>query len=95
MASCLLHNLDDFDKTDMQSASVLLGLMPTALSYVGPTVNDLALVFSRRPVLASLVGLGAPVTSVNRLLVLNGFEESLRITGYSPYHEKINTRRLS
>ncbi|KAL9613066.1 MAG: hypothetical protein Q9167_002365 [Letrouitia subvulpina] len=66
MATCLLQNIDDYDKADMQSATIILGLMPTILSYVGPTVGEMALVSSRRPVLAVLVMLGAPAVYATR-----------------------------
>ena len=49
MVTCPLRNLDDIDKADMQSATVLLGLTPTIISYVGPTVVDIALLSSSRP----------------------------------------------
>ena len=67
MATCLLRNLDDIDKADMQSATVLLGLTPTIISYIGPTVVDITLVSSYRPVLATLTGLGAPAIFPTRL----------------------------
>lgn len=47
MSTCLLRNLSDFDKADMQSATIVLGLMPTILAYLGPTVGVLALLSSR------------------------------------------------
>ena len=77
MASCLLHNLDDFDKADMQSAAVLLGLMPTFLSNISPNLDELALVSLRRPVLTSLMVIGAPVISVTRLLELTSTGKGL------------------
>ena len=75
MASCLLHNLDDFDKADMQSAAVLLGLMPTFLSNISPTLDEVALVSLHRPVLASLLVTGALVISVSRLFELTSIGE--------------------
>ena len=60
MTTCLLQNLGDMDKADMQSATIVLGLTPTILAYLGPTVGELALLSSRRPVLATLLALGAP-----------------------------------
>ena len=86
MASCLLKNLDDFDKADMQSAVVLLGLMPTFLQYIGPTLGELDFITRRRPLLAFLMVVGAPVMSVrSRLFKSASVGESLRfykIFGY-------------
>ena len=93
MAACLLKSLDEFDKADMQSATVLLGLMPTAMAYVSPTVSELALVSSRRPVLASLMALGAPALFVPRLLVFNGIGESLSKDKWSRVVRKKTTRK--
>lgn len=77
MASCLLHNLDDFDKADMQSAGVLLGLMPLALSFLSPTIGELALVSYRRPVLTCLMVIGAPAMSVTRLFKFTSIGDTL------------------
>ena len=78
MVTCLLQNLDDFDKADMQSATIILGLMPTILSYVGPTVGEIALISSRRPVLAVLAMLGAPAVFATRPFDFNSPGESLK-----------------
>ena len=77
MATCLLQNVDEYDKADMQSATIILGLMPTILSYVGPTVGEMALISSRRPVLAALLGLGAPAIFATRPFDFNNPRESL------------------
>lgn len=77
MASCLLHNLDDFDKADMQSAGVLLGLMPLALSFLSPTIGELTLVSYRRPVLTCLMVIGAPAMSVTRLFKFTSIGDTL------------------
>lgn len=77
MATCLLQNIDEYDKADMASATIILGLMPTILSYVGPTVGEMALVSSRRPVLAVFLMLGAPAVFATRPFDFNGPVESL------------------
>ncbi|KAL2041436.1 hypothetical protein N7G274_005818 [Stereocaulon virgatum] len=69
--------MDEYDKADMQSATIILGLMPTILSYVGPTVGEMALISSRRPVLAALLGLGAPAIFATRAFNFNNPSESL------------------
>lgn len=78
MATCLLQNIDDFDNADMQSATIILGLMPTILSYVSPTVGEIALISSRRPVLAILLVLGAPAIFATRPFDFNNPRESLK-----------------
>lgn len=78
MVTCLLENTDEFDKADMQSATIVLGLMPTILTYVGPTIGEISLVSSRRPVLAVLFALGAPAVFATRPFEFNNPRESLR-----------------
>ena len=78
MVTCLLQNIDDFDKADMQSATIILGLMPTILSYIGPTVGEMTLISSRRPVLAVLVMLGAPAVFATRPFDFKSPGESLK-----------------
>ena len=79
MTTCLLQNIDDFDKADMQSATVILGLMPTILSYVGPTIGEIALLSSRRPILAVFLMLGAPAVFATRPFDFNSPGESLKM----------------
>ena len=78
MVTCLLQNIDDVDKADMQSATIILGLMSTILSYIGPTVTEMALISSRRPFLAVLAMLGAPAIFATPPSELNNPGESLK-----------------
>ncbi len=71
MATCLLQNLSDFVKSDMQSAT-------TILSYIGPTIGEMALLSSRRPVLTVLLVLGTPAVFATRSFNLNNPAESLK-----------------
>lgn len=77
MAICLLSKINPFDQADMLSATVLLGLMPTALAYFGPSVNELALLSFSQPILAFLMVLGAPVMSVTRFFEFTSANEIL------------------
>lgn len=52
----------------MAAASVLLGLTPTILSNLGPTIAEIALLSSQRPLLSLLLSMGAPVTYPSRFL---------------------------
>ena len=62
----------------MQSATIILGLMPTILAYVGPTVGEMALISSRRPVLAVFLTLGAPAIFATRPFDFNNPRQSLK-----------------
>lgn len=57
---CLLDAMDDLGKSEMASAGVLLGLMPTILSFAGSTLTQTALLSLRRPLIACLLAMGSP-----------------------------------
>ncbi|KAK8096142.1 hypothetical protein PG999_014164 [Apiospora kogelbergensis] len=72
---CMLQEFPEFRKAEAASASVILGLLPSVLSQIGPTTAQLGLLGSRRPVLTLLLALGAP--SFSRP-TSQGYETSLR-----------------
>jgi len=63
VVQCLLSSTSEFMKTNMASAAVLLGIMPFALSVLGSSSEESALLYviSRRPLLTTLLLAGAPV----------------------------------
>ncbi|KAK0717959.1 hypothetical protein B0T26DRAFT_711457 [Lasiosphaeria miniovina] len=62
---CLLSSLADSVKSNMQSASALLGIMPVALPFLGTGTEESALliVIAQRPLLTLLLVTGSPVAS--------------------------------
>ena len=62
----------------MAAASVLLGLTPTILASLGPTIAEIALLSSRRPLLTLLLSMGAPVTYSSRFLQFDNPIDLLR-----------------
>lgn len=62
----------------MQSAAIMLGLTPTILSYIGPTVGEIALNSTRRLVLAVFLMLGAPAVFATRPFDFDCPGESLK-----------------
>ncbi|RII04517.1 hypothetical protein CUC08_Gglean011904 [Alternaria sp. MG1] len=62
----------------MAAASVLLGLTPTILAKLGPTIAEIALLSSRRPLLSLLLSMGAPVTCSSRFLQFENPVDLLR-----------------
>ncbi|KAK8071796.1 hypothetical protein PG996_005144 [Apiospora saccharicola] len=72
---CMLQEFPEFRKAEAASASVILGLLPSVLSQLGPTTAQIGLLGSRRPLLALLLALGAP--SFARP-TSQGYETSLR-----------------
>jgi hypothetical protein len=57
---CILANTTETNKANMASAGVVLGLMPSLLSSLGPTVTESSTLMLERPFLSSLLAIGAP-----------------------------------
>jgi hypothetical protein len=68
---CLLENIAPNIMVNFQSATVILGLMPTLLSTIGPSVAEISLVSAHRPILAFLISMGAPAIWPTRIFEYN------------------------
>lgn len=66
VSDCILRNMAETLKANMAAAGVLLGLLPTILSFVGSNTTQTALLALRRPLLALLVATGAPAVAPTR-----------------------------
>jgi hypothetical protein len=60
LVTCIHSNTKEIDKADMSSALVLLGLAPTVLGQIGPTIHNKAQLCFHYPILGLLCVLGAP-----------------------------------
>ncbi|CAI7583392.1 unnamed protein product [Penicillium bialowiezense] len=62
LIDCLLENTPEMYKSAMASAQVMLGLMPTILVSVGPSIYETSILFSygQRHILGLLILLGSP-----------------------------------
>ncbi|KAM6525905.1 hypothetical protein FSOLCH5_002033 [Fusarium solani] len=58
--NCVLEDFKEFRKSEMASASVILGLAPALLQQLSPTYADTAVLATRRPLLALLIAGGSP-----------------------------------
>ena len=58
--SCILNHTSEANKASLSTAGVVLGLLPTLLAVLSPSISELALLSAQRPLLASLLSLGAP-----------------------------------
>jgi hypothetical protein len=67
--NCILSTITPDIAQSMAGASILLGLTPTILSLVGPSVAEMALLSMHRPILSSLLSLGAPAIYPGRFLI--------------------------
>ena len=54
---------------DINSVGLILGLTPTILAGLGPTVSEISLLSLRRPILAFFLSLGSPEIFLTRLTI--------------------------
>jgi hypothetical protein len=59
LVSCFLDNFSEIRKTEMAISSIVLGLLPMAIQFVGPRIADVAVLGMRRPLLAMLISMGS------------------------------------
>jgi hypothetical protein len=80
--SCILNATIQSVQANMAATTVLLGLTPSILAGLGPTVGEVALLSLHRPVLALLISLGAPGIYPSRIATYdNPFEAFKMKTG--------------
>ncbi|KAE9367320.1 hypothetical protein N431DRAFT_428732 [Stipitochalara longipes BDJ] len=68
-ADCVLGTSSERIKDSFAGTSILLGLAPTTLSVLGPSVAEMALLSLKRPFLSLLLSLGAPAVFPGRFLI--------------------------
>ncbi|KAI8711385.1 hypothetical protein NCS52_01401700 [Fusarium sp. LHS14.1] len=68
LIDCILDNTSVYLKGSMTSAQVLLGIMPTIITFLGPSHDEMAVVsnIGRRPLLAAGISLAAPSAYFSR-----------------------------
>ncbi|CAK7242448.1 MAG: hypothetical protein STHCBS139747_003941 [Sporothrix thermara] len=65
---CILENLGAEISARLASASVLLGLTPGILASLGPSIAEISLLSTERPVLSLLLSFGSPAVFPSRVL---------------------------
>ncbi|KAH8678278.1 hypothetical protein BX600DRAFT_493574 [Xylariales sp. PMI_506] len=70
--NCLLGSLNDYITSNMGTSTVLLGLTPTILALIGPTLSEAAMLVVERPIFASLILLASP--AMNPVPFMSNFE---------------------
>ena len=68
---CVLETLDLDIIANLQSATVLLGIMPTLLANLGPSIAEISLLSTYRPLLSFLLSIGAPAVWPTRVFQYN------------------------
>ncbi len=64
--NCIMSNMVQLDQIDMTNAGILLGLLPIYVASFGPTIAEIALLSSRRPLLSFLLSVGVPAIFIIR-----------------------------
>ncbi|KAL9023905.1 MAG: hypothetical protein Q9196_006892, partial [Gyalolechia fulgens] len=77
---CLSTGLLPNEASNFQSAEVLLGLTPSLLTMLAPSIGEISLVSTRRRMLALLLAVANPSIYVSRLLSFNDPREYVRRT---------------
>ncbi|RYP22156.1 hypothetical protein DL765_001804 [Monosporascus sp. GIB2] len=78
--NCILEATYESRKAHMASAAIFLGMVPTLLSLVAPSLPQLALLSARRPLLALLIASGSTVLFLDRLFRIESPRETLART---------------
>ena len=77
VVSCIQGQLSPVTQAAFSSSQVFLGVTPTLLSLVAPTIGELNMLSSNRPLLSFLISLGAPSTFCFRMLTYDDPLQSL------------------
>lgn len=68
LLGCILDNTDEALKINMAGAAILLGLAPTILGNLAPTIENLAFLSSQRPLLSFFLAASTATTNTGRPL---------------------------
>ena len=55
-----MENTDEATKAGLSTSNVILGLLPTLLAVLSPSIPELALFSAQRPLLAAILSVAAP-----------------------------------
>jgi hypothetical protein len=76
---CMLENTRESVKSAIASAAIFLSLVPTIMSMLGPSLVQLAILSTRRPVLSFLLSVGSSEFYLDGLFRIESTQELLSI----------------
>ncbi|KLU92590.1 hypothetical protein MAPG_11535 [Magnaporthiopsis poae ATCC 64411] len=79
--NCILGATQEVTKAHIASAAIFLGMVPTFLSLIGPSITQLVLLSARRPLLALLLSSGSTTFLLDRLFRAETPRETLTRAG--------------
>ena len=77
VVDCIQQQLSEGDKSNFSSSQVILGVTPTLLAVIAPTLGELSMLSSSRPLLSLLISLGAPASFCSRTMAYDDPLDSL------------------
>ena len=70
--SCIITNTEAGMQASLTASGVVLGLLPTLLAVISPSIAELALLSIHRPILSTLVSIGSPAVLQTRIFEYEG-----------------------
>lgn len=89
--ACIVDQLQTNHMLNYQSSLVVLGLLPTLMVLIGPSVAEISLLYLHRPILSALLSLGTPTIWAASYLFEANTPDRARITTF----DGLAPRRLS
>ncbi|KAH0542537.1 hypothetical protein FGG08_003042 [Glutinoglossum americanum] len=90
-SDCILSNTPETQKANMAGAGILLGLAPSIIGNLAPTIESMAILATERPLLGFLVSGGTPAVFMARLFSVSDPLEPLSVAPFATYTKKRNT----
>ena len=90
---CILENTRESAKSTIASAAIFLSLVPTIMSMLGPSLVQLALLSTRRPVLSFLLSVGSSEFYLDGLFRIESTQELLSIAHGERLFPRVKGRR--
>lgn len=87
--SCILANIDQARQASLTASGVVLGLLPTLLAVLSPSIAELALLSVHRPILSTLISIGSPGVLQTRVFEYEDPAETLDLP--DAYHAVTRT----
>lgn len=78
--ACIVDQLQTNHLLNYQSALVTLGLVPTLLVFIGPSVAELSVLYLHRPILSALLSIGTPTIWTGLNLFEANSPDRIRLT---------------
>jgi hypothetical protein len=90
-ADCILNDIPGTLQSNYASAQVILGLIPAVLLMFGPSIVEVAVISTRRPLLALLIALGCPTSDLGKMFRRADIREPLNTADRSLFETRLGS----